>query len=120
MTSAFWYLYDDANRWRLVIASPDLDGLLKKDVTQAYARIASLLHALPEPRAVSISDVKAVSTEDPLVKTLQRLIGTPPNALLRVSMRDTFVNGIHVAGVLVYRSSDPSAPIPSSVPRGIP
>ena len=116
ISSAFWYLYDDVGQWRLVLASPDLDAFLKKDVALAYRRVAGLLHALPEPQAISIADVKVVATEDPLVRTLNKIVGTLGNAVLRVQMKDTFVNGIHVAEVLLYRASDPSVPIPSASP----
>jgi len=42
-TLAAWYYYDDADEWRLLIASPALDTMLPKSEALAFKRVAEHL-----------------------------------------------------------------------------
>ena len=42
-TFAAWYYYDDADEWRLLIASPALDPLMQKQEAVAYRKVIETL-----------------------------------------------------------------------------
>ena len=113
LTSSFWHYYEDTGQWRLVLASPRLDATLAKNVTDAYARFVDVIRK-SNINAISIADLKIVSTRDPLVAALAMLFRTPPDAVVSLHATDTFINGIHLAEVYVYRSAPPIVSQPAT------
>lgn len=74
--SASLWLYDpELNRWRLVIASPEVGSKGPRDV---YRRVQSVLREFPGPsapsRGVSLGDVSVVLDDDPLVSLLRTAV----------------------------------------------
>jgi hypothetical protein len=103
-TFAAWYYYDDADEWRLLIASKELDALLPKQEAVAYRKVIDALSALP-PVSLSVSDLKLVATSYPLLQALKFLVGTGPQAIVRAHFRDCTMNGIFIKEVVILRSA---------------
>lgn len=103
-TFAAWYYYDDADEWRLLIASTALDTLLPKQEAVAYRKVIDALSAL-SPAALSVSDLKLVATTYPLLQALKFLVGTGPQGIARVHFRDCTMNGIFIKEVVILRSA---------------
>lgn len=101
---AAWYLYDDANEWRFLIASTALDPLLPKQEALAYRKVVEVLTQF-SPVALTISDLKLISTGDKLPSSLRMLIRTGPDTITRADCRDNMLNGIFVKHVIVLRSA---------------
>src|SRR5690606_15605523 len=92
---AVWYLYDDVAEWRLLLAGSFFDALLPKQEPIAYRKVAEALTKANVP-SLRVSDVKLLSTQSPLAKTIRFLIATPPNAISRAHFTSNFVNGIFI------------------------
>lgn len=103
-TFAAWYYYDDADEWRLLVASKELDTLLPKHEAVAYRKVIDVLAALP-PVSLSVSDLKLVATSYPLLQALKLLVGTGPHAIVRAHIRDCTINGIFIKEVVILRSA---------------
>jgi hypothetical protein len=103
-TFTAWYYFDDADEWRLLIASPSLDTLLPKQEAVAYRKVIDALSALPSG-TLSVSDLKLVATSYPLLQALKFLIGTGPQGLVRAHFRDCTMNGIFIKEVVILRSA---------------
>lgn len=103
-TLAAWYLYDDANEWRLIIAGPAFDAVLQKQEPIAYQKIVEAMSGL-NLTTLSISDVKLVSTMSPLPGTIRMMIGTGPLGITRAHCTANTINGIFIKEMFVLRSA---------------
>jgi hypothetical protein len=101
---AAWYLYDDANEWRFLLASAALDPLLPKQEPLAYRKVVDVLSKLPGS-SLSVSDLRLLPTGDRLPMSLRMLIGTNPDAIGRIDCQDNMLNGIFIKHVVVLRSA---------------
>ncbi|MCK6395956.1 hypothetical protein [Zoogloea sp.] len=103
-TFAAWYYYDDADEWRLLIASPALDPLLQKQEAVAYRKVIEVL-ASTSPAALNLSDLKLVATRYQLLQAVKFLVGTGPRGIARAHFKDCTVNGIFIKELVVLRSA---------------
>jgi hypothetical protein len=104
VTFAAWYYYDDADEWRLLLASPTLDPLLQKQEAVAYRKVIEALLSI-SPSALSISDLKLIATNSQLPQTLRFLVGTGPKGIVRAHCSDNTINGIFIKEVIILRSA---------------
>ena len=103
-SSVFWYYYEDADDWRLVLAGESLDQHLPKNEHIAYKIIAEAISE-KEIASISVSDIKLMRRDDPLVKTVRFLIGTGPTGVTKAHFTNTTINGIFIQEMLILRSS---------------
>ncbi len=103
-TFAAWYYYDDADEWRLLIASTVLDPLLQKQEAVAYRKIIEAL-ASTTPVVLGVSDLKLVATNYQLLQALRFLISTDPTGIVRAHFKDCTMNGIFIKELVILRSS---------------
>lgn len=103
-TFAAWYYYDDADEWRLLIASPTLDPLLQKHEAVAYRKVIEALSST-SPSALSISYLKLVATNYQLLQALKFLVGTEPRGIVRAHFKDCTMNGIFIKELVILRSA---------------
>lgn len=104
LTKAIWYYYDDVETWRLILAGPSLNKLLPKQEPLAYKFIAEAMNN-KKLTSLSISEIKLMRTDDPLISTLSFLIGTDAEGVIRASFNDTTINGVFIKSMLVLRSA---------------
>jgi hypothetical protein len=100
VTAAFWYYLDDAEDWRLFIASPVVD---QEGSRAAYDRILSTNRKVAHRRArvsmLSASEITAVGTRDPIVRSLTSAIipgGTIPSQLNRTTITGAYMRGAYI------------------------
>jgi hypothetical protein len=103
-TFAAWYYYDDADEWRLLIASPALDPLLQKQEPVAYRKVIEALSSV-SPSALGISDLKVLNSKSPLPEALRFLIRTGPQDIAPTRFANCTFNGIFIKEVLILRSA---------------
>lgn len=103
-TFVAWYYYDDADEWRLLIASPTLDPLLQKQEAVAYRKVIEALSST-SPSALGVSDLKLVSTNYQLLQALKFLVKTGPQGIARVHCTDCTMNGVFIKEVFILRSA---------------
>lgn len=103
-TFAAWYYYDDADEWRLLIASPALDPLLQKQEAVAYRKVIEALSST-SPAALNLSDLKLVATNYQLLQALKFLVGTGPQGIARAHFKDCTMNGIFIKELVILRSA---------------
>src|SRR6266404_5543405 len=75
-TFAAWYFYEDVEDWRFLVAGPAFDSLLPQKEAAAYQIIAEVMTAAAIS-SMSIADVKLVTTQSSLPKTVGIMIRTP-------------------------------------------
>lgn len=103
---AAWHYDDDAVAWRLVLAGPFFDKLLREKGGQslAYLKVVEAF-AKTSPSALSIADVKLVDSQAKLPKTIGTFITTPSKGFVRAHFTNNFVNGIFLKDILLLRSA---------------
>ena len=67
LKAALWLYFDEADEWRLVLASPLIDT---KGPRHVYERIQAVLDANKENMSISLSDISLLSPDDPIIKPL--------------------------------------------------
>ena len=103
-TLAAWYLYDDANEWRLLIAGLTFDAVLQKQDPIAYQKIVEALGEA-KPTSLTISDVKLIGSKTALPSAIRMMIGTGPNGIARMHCTANTINGIFIKEMIVIRSA---------------
>ena len=107
VTAAFWYYIEDAENWRLIIATPLVES---EGPRAAYAKIHDAQWERRPARLrkpiLGPSEITAVGSNDPLVKLLSMVIRTGPNdAGVRFSRN--VINGTYIEDAYIYRLSNP-------------
>lgn len=99
-----WYYYDDADEWRLLIASPNLDSLLQKQEPVAYRKVIGAL-SKTAPTTMGVSYLKLVPTSSPLLAALRSLVRTDAKSIIRAHFTATTLNNIFMSQVIVLRAT---------------
>lgn len=103
-SKAIWYYYEDVDSWRLILSGGEFDKLLPKQEPHAYKKIAEIVNEKELP-SLSISEVKIMKGDDPLLSTLGFLVGTGPDNIIRANFSDTTLNGIFIKDMIILRSA---------------
>jgi hypothetical protein len=103
-TLAVWYLYDDANEWRLLVAGPTFDAVLQKQEPIAYQKIVEAI-ADTKPTSLAVSDVKLIGSKTALPGAIRMMIGTGPTGIARAHCIANTINGIFIKEMIVIRSA---------------
>ncbi len=103
VTAALWYFDEDAQRWKLLLASPQVAA---RGPRELYGRIQAVMN---DPRAsstvesvIDLSDVNVLPADDPLVDLLRGSLGEL-RGIHRVRFTNNVVNGHVIADALIYR-----------------
>jgi hypothetical protein len=99
-----WYFYDDADKWRLLIAGPEFDALLPNQERSAYRKLVEATASL-SLSSLSVSDLKLLRTDSPLSLALRGLVATDPVGITRAYFSNTMLNGIFLKEILILRSA---------------
>jgi hypothetical protein len=99
-----WYYYDDVDTWRLIVVSGEFDKMLPKNEPLAYKIIAEAINAI-DLSSLSISEVKLMKSDEPLVGTLGFLVGTGPDNITQANFSNTTINGIFIKDMVILRSA---------------
>lgn len=99
-----WYYYEDVDTWRLIIVSHEFDKMLPKEEPLAYKIIAEAINKA-DLSSLSISEVKLLKNDDPLMGTLGFLIKTGDNNIMQANFSNTTINGIFIKDMIILRSA---------------
>lgn len=99
-----WYYYEDVDTWRLIIVSNEFDKMLPKEEPLAYKIIAEAINKA-DLSSLSISEVKLLKNDDPLMGTLGFLIKTGYNNIMQANFSNTTINGIFIKDMIILRSA---------------
>jgi hypothetical protein len=103
-SKVIWYYYDDVDSWRLIIVNNEMDKLLPKQEPLAYKVIAEAINKV-DLSSLSISEVKLMRSDDPLISTLGFLMKTGPDNFVKGNFSDTTFNGIFIKDMVILRSA---------------
>jgi hypothetical protein len=103
-SKVMWYYYDDVDTWRLIIVSSEFDKMLPNSEPLAYKVIAEAINAT-DLSSLSISEVKLMKSDDPLVGVLGFLIGTGSDNIVQANFSNTTINGIFIKDMVILRSA---------------
>ena len=104
LSTAIWYFFPDVGEWRLLLASQSFDALLPRDESRAYQKIAEAL-GKANLDSLTMSEIKLVRTDYPLLNATRHLIKTSSDAIIRAHFKDVSVNGTFIKEMLILRSS---------------
>lgn len=99
---AFWVFSSEADRWRLVIASPIRD---REGGVKAYSRLGSVYDSIDPPIGFPITDVAIVGATDRRVKALKKRF------VFKREQADTVIenaslDGVYFESVYLYPLSE--------------
>ena len=103
-TSAVWFYYEDADEWRLLIASPALDQFLPKQEAVAYEKLIEAF-SNTSTTTIRISDLKLVRTDYPLLKALRVMAHTHAKGIVRLHFTDCTVDQVFVKEAVILRAA---------------
>ena len=100
VNAAFWFFIPEINKWRLMIASPDVRT---EGPRRLYRTIQAVLNKLPpEQAAPSLSDITVLEASDPIVTLLSHALRTGPG-ISGVRFSRNTINGRFVEDAYIYR-----------------
>ncbi len=99
--AAFWFYREEAEKWRLYIATNLVKVLGPREV---YSKV---LQVLKENRisALDLSDISVVDPSYSLVTMLNLAFRTEPKDIKDISVAADAVNGVYVRAAHIYRMS---------------
>ncbi len=103
-SKVIWYYYEDVDAWRLIISGGAFDKLLPDKEPHVYKIIAEAVNAKELP-SLSVSEIKPMKMNDPLLDALGSLIATGPDSIIRANFSDTTLNGIFIKDMIILRSA---------------
>jgi hypothetical protein len=95
--AAFWYLYEDEEEWRLVIAMPMVD---QSGPASGYDLVLRIRR--DQASILSTSEIVVVGMRDRKVLLLGKMIQTGPG-LSGIRLSRNVINGTYVEDAYIYR-----------------
>lgn len=99
--AAFW-LYDDTNTWKLVIASSSEKLNVKENLLDAYGALIDILRSMSKLTILSGSDLELISLDHPLIKNIGSVVKTGPE-LVDIRVSKTLFNSVYIDAMYIYR-----------------
>jgi hypothetical protein len=98
--ACFWFYFPESDRWRFVIASPEVRV---RGPHAAYRKVQALARKIPDAAEVfAPGDVTLVKDNDPLVALLRKAISTGPG-ISGVRFTNNSINGTLIDDAYIYR-----------------
>jgi len=99
-SGALWFYETESNDWRLIIVSPQVGS---RGLKAVYKDIQTVVRAIPEGHpAISLKDISAVDTNDPLISLLRNAIRTE-GGISRIRFSRNLINGTLIEDSMIYR-----------------
>lgn len=100
--AALWLLDPEAEQWRLVLATPLLKKLGRRET---YKRLQPVLKEFLERSDLGVDDVTVVSPQDPLIQGLARTVSTPGSpSVSSIRLTGNIIDGRLIPDAHVYRA----------------
>jgi len=98
--ACFWFYFPESDRWRFVIASPDVRV---HGPHAAYRKIEALARKVPNAAELfAPGDLTVVKDNDPLVLLLRKAIATGPG-ISGIRFTANAINGTFIDDAYIYR-----------------
>jgi len=100
----FWFYFPESDRWRFVVASPEvrLHG-----PHAAYRKVEGIARKVPGSTEVfAAGDLTVIKDDDPLVVLLRKAISTGPS-VGGLRFTNNSINGTFIDDAYIYRLSSP-------------
>ena len=98
--AGLWFYFPESDRWRFVIASPEVRV---RGPHAAYQKIEALARKVPNASEVfAPGDLTVVKDNDPLIVLLRRAISTGPS-ISGVRFTNNSINGTFIEDAYIYR-----------------
>lgn len=97
--AALWFLFPESEKWKLVIALPDLEA---EGPRRAYEEIQKVMERSDRRFSFPISDVTVAPQKWTILGLLRSAIQTGPD-LSEIRFTGNAVNGQYIADALIYR-----------------
>jgi hypothetical protein len=97
--SALWYYFGEAEEWRLIIATPNVD---KDGPLTTYSIINTVVKDKNIFIHTPLRKLTVVSPHDPLIKLLKMAIRTGPS-ISRIRFQNNFINNTQIEDALIFR-----------------
>ncbi|MGH2361825.1 MAG: hypothetical protein ACRDGM_14960 [bacterium] len=98
--ACFWFYFAESDRWRFVIASPEVRV---RGPHAAYRKVQALARKVPDAAEVfAPGDVTVVKDNDPLIVLLGKAISTGPG-VSGVRFSNDSINGTFIDDAYIYR-----------------
>ena len=99
--ASFWFFLPELSRWRLMIASPEVDKLGHRSV---YGKVGRILERLSlEKPSLTLNDVTLLETKDQLVALLRKVVKTDKRETSRIRITGNAIKGRFINDALIYR-----------------
>ncbi|MBI3953610.1 MAG: hypothetical protein HY330_03770 [Chloroflexi bacterium] len=98
IVASLWLYVPDSNRWRLVLASPDV---AKRGPKGAYQQVQAILSKIPEGPSIALQDIAVVEPGDALIRLLRVVISTG-GRISGVRLSKNVINGHFIDDAYVY------------------
>ncbi len=103
---AAWCYFDDAERWRLLICSVEIDRLLAEGKAVTYRHVLEIVYAL-DLTSMSASDVQVVRSDSKWPVLFGAAVRIEPPKIGNASFFDSTFSGAFVKAVIILRSDGP-------------
>ncbi len=98
--ACFWFYFPESDRWRLVVASPEVRI---RGPHAAYQKIEALARRVPNAAKVfAPGDLTVVKDTDPLVVLLRKAVSTGPS-ISGIRFSNNSINGTFIDDAYIYR-----------------
>lgn len=101
--ASLWLYASEGNQWLLILASPRAN---EDGPKRSYQTIQAALQSIQtEEGAISLSDIKVIDPEHPLLALIRVAVQTGP-ALAGIRFTKNVINGHLIEDAYIYRLSD--------------
>lgn len=97
--SAFWFYMEDSEKWRLIIASPQVEEQGPKKV---YQEVQKVLNSDESNKKIGLKDISVVENNHSLINLMNIAVGRIEGVSEKRFSKNT-VNGHYIDDVLIYR-----------------
>jgi len=103
VTAAFWMYFEEAEQWRLIVATP---RMTKEGPPHVYGVFQDLLARVDPPLRIKLNDIWAVfpKEKEPIVRIMGEMHRTGPG-IHGVEIRDRIKPYVTIPAAYIYRTT---------------
>ncbi|HEX6189771.1 MAG TPA: hypothetical protein VFZ40_16975 [Pyrinomonadaceae bacterium] len=99
LTASLWFYDSDANDWRFIIATPEVDS---EGVRAAYGKVQSIIEKTPEDKSIPLKHITVVDPHDPTISVLRLAVRTG-DGISRIRFSRNMINSTFIEDAYIYR-----------------
>lgn len=99
--SALWFYYSDSDSWKLLIASPNLEG---EGPIKVYKYIQQILEKM-ELKYLTLNDISVIALLHSLIQLLSSAVSTGEKSISGIRFTANTINNTYIEDAFIYRLS---------------